>query len=182
MIKDIKNDNLYFAKVRENAIIPSKEDENGGYDIYACFDEDLIMIRPHETVMIPTGLASACSEDYVIILKERGSTGSKGIGQRCGVIDSGYRGEWFVPLTNTTDDIICISKLNKEDTDLEICDFGKYKIIPIEGRVIVYSYTKAICQALVVPVPKMNVKEITYEQLKKFKSNRRDGKLGSSNK
>ncbi|NFT08280.1 dUTP pyrophosphatase [Clostridium botulinum] len=182
MIKDIKNDNLYFARVRENAIIPSKEDENGGYDIYSCFEEDFIAILPHKTVMIPTGIASACSDDYTIILKERGSTGSKGIGQRCGVVDSGYRGEWFVPLTNTTDDIICISKLNEEDTDLKICNFGKYKRTPIEGKVIVYPYKKAICQALVVPVPKMKVNEISYEQLKEFKSNRGDGKLGSSKK
>ena len=41
-------------------------------------------IEPHETVLVPTGIASAFSSDYVAIIKERGSTGSKGIGQRCG--------------------------------------------------------------------------------------------------
>lgn len=77
---------IYFAKVKEQAIIPTKREEDGAFDIYACFEEDYMIIEPHETKMIPTGLASAFSADYVAILKERGSNGSKGIGQRAGVI------------------------------------------------------------------------------------------------
>ena len=79
-IVDIK-----FAKVRPNAIIPSKRDEDMGFDIYACFDEDYIVINPHETKLIPTGIASACTSDYGFLVFERGSTGSKGIARRCGV-------------------------------------------------------------------------------------------------
>ena len=85
-----------FAKVKEGAIVPSKRDEDMGFDIYACFDEDYIKIDPHETKLIPTGIASACDPEYGFLLKERGSTGSKGIALRAGVIDSGYRNEWFV--------------------------------------------------------------------------------------
>ena len=81
-----------FAKVHPNAIIPSKRDEDMGFDIYACFDEDYIMIGAHETVLVPTGIASSCNPDYGFLLFERGSTGSKGIARRCGVVDSGYRG------------------------------------------------------------------------------------------
>ena len=80
-----------FAKVRPTAEIPTKRVEDAGYDIYADFEEDYIIVPPHKTKMIPTGIASACDTDYCFILKERGSTGSKGIAQRCGVIDSGYR-------------------------------------------------------------------------------------------
>ena len=29
----IKDNDLYFAKVNPNAIIPSKRDEDGGYDV-----------------------------------------------------------------------------------------------------------------------------------------------------
>ena len=94
---------LFFAKVKYNAIIPSKRDEDGAMDVYACFEQDHLIIEPHETRMIPTGIASAFSPKYVAILKERGSNCSKGIAQRCCVIDSGYRNEWFVPLTNTND-------------------------------------------------------------------------------
>ena len=99
----IKDNDLYFAKVNPNAIIPSKRDEDGGYDVYACFDEDYMVIQPHETKLIPSGIATAFSPKWVAIIKERGSNGSKGIAQRCGVIDSGYRNEWFVPLSNTND-------------------------------------------------------------------------------
>lgn len=75
---------IYFAKVNPKAIIPSKRVEDGAFDIYACFEEDYMKVEPHETVLVPTGIASAFSSDYVAIIKERGSTGSKGIGQRCG--------------------------------------------------------------------------------------------------
>ena len=170
---------IKFAKVHPNAIIPSKRDEDMGFDIYACFDEDYIMIEPHETKLIPTGIASACSPEYGFLVFERGSTGSKGIARRCGVIDSGYRNEWFIGLTNTTNKKLFISKLSEEGT------YNKYyeDYEPwIRDEFLVYPYTKAIAQALVVPVPKTNVDEISYEELKSIESERGMGALGSSNK
>ena len=164
-----------FAKVNPNAIIPSKRDEDMGFDIYSCFDEDYILIEPHETKLIPTGIASACNSDYGFLLKERGSTGSKGIALRCGVIDSGYRNEWFIGLTNTTNKYLFISKLSEQET------FRKYwgEIMP---ESFVYPYSKAIAQALLVPVPKTEIKEVSYDELKAIESERGLGKLGSSNK
>lgn len=164
-----------FAKVKDGAIIPSKRDEDMGFDIYACFDEDYIVINPHETKLIPTGIASACDPGYGFVLFERGSTGSKGIARRCGVIDSGYRDEWFIGLTNTTNKVMFISKLSDQDT------YDKYyrDIMP---ESFVYPYTKAIAQALVMPVPKTKVEEIAYDELQAIKSERGMGALGSSNK
>lgn len=75
---------IYFSKLYDNVKIPSKRAEDAGYDIYAYFTEDYIVINPHETKLISTGLISAFDEQYVAILKERGSTGTKGMGQRCG--------------------------------------------------------------------------------------------------
>ena len=161
-----------FAKVRPTAKIPTKRDEDAGYDIYADFEDDFIIINPHETVMIPTGIASACDTDYCFILKERGSTGSKGIAQRCGVIDSGYRNEWFVPITNTTDKKIAIVK--KEASD--------YIFMRNIIEYTIYPYEKAICQALVIPVPTVDVEEYTYEELMAIPSSRGTGALGSSGK
>jgi dUTP pyrophosphatase len=46
----------------------------------------------------------------------------------------------------------------------------------------IYPYSKAIAQALVVPVPKIDVEEVTYEELQKIASERGAGKLGSSQK
>ena len=34
---ELHDNELLFAKVRPDAIIPSKDDENAGYDIYANF-------------------------------------------------------------------------------------------------------------------------------------------------
>jgi len=168
MIQEVKGNKIYFAKVKKGAIIPSKREEDAGYDIYTCFDEDYIIIEPHTTKLIPTGIASAFSNDYVVVLKERGSTGTKGIAQRCGVIDSGFRNEWLVPITNTNNvPIIIIKKNTKKDFDFEY---------------IKYPYEKAICQAIVLPAPKMIIKEISYEELKRIPSQRGMGMLGSSNK
>lgn len=166
---------VYFAKVKENAVIPSKRAEDAGYDIYACFDESCRVIQPHQTVMIPTGIASSFDDDFVMLAEERGSTGSRGMAKRAGVIDSGFRDEWFIPITNTTTKIIIIAK------DEYIEQFDK---LPenLKSAVTIYPYNKAIAQALLLPVPKPEVKEITYEELKAIPSQRGTGSLGSSNK
>lgn len=161
---------IYFAKVKDQAIIPTKREEDGAFDIYACFEEDFMVIAPHETKMIPTGLASAFSSDYVAILKERGSNGSKGIGQRAGVIDSGYRGEWFVPLTNhNTVPVIILKEGYTGDQEA------------FKGAII-YPYEKAMSQCILVEVPKVKTAEMSYEELMQFKSERGTGMLGSSGK
>lgn len=175
---NIDNNVIKFAKVKPNAIIPSKKEEDAGYDIYACFDEDFIIIEPHTIKMIPTGIASAFSDDYVMVLKERGSTGTKGMAIRCSIVDSGYRGEWFVPINNTTDNFIIISKLNRN----ELKELKLDEVIPLNSTTTVYPYSKAIGQALLLPVPKVKVEEVSYDDLKKIESSRGTGALGSSGK
>ena len=165
----VLEDELIFAKVKPSAIIPSKRDEDAAYDIYACFDDDYLVIPPHKTVLIPTGIATVFSPKWVALLRERGSNGSKGIAQRAGVIDSGYRGEWFVPLTNTNRVPVVIVKKGVE--------------LPlIYNDAIIYPYEKGIAQLLMVEVPKLRTKEITYEELLQFNSERGTGALGSSGK
>lgn len=88
---NININEIFFAKTRETAKLPLKDPENAGLDVYADFEEPYKLVPPHETILIPTGIASSCSPDYCFILKERSSTGIKGIAQRGGVIDSGYR-------------------------------------------------------------------------------------------
>ncbi len=176
-----------FAKIKENAIIPTKNDEDAGYDIYPCFNEDWMIIYPHQTVMIPTGICSAFDSDYVMVLKERGSLGSKGIGLRAGIIDSGYRGEYFVALTNHNDDrIMIISKDEKESLNYIRQSFCYMKLshngLNRVDDTIIYPYNKAICQALLLPVPKVVTEEYTYDEIQAIPSKRGTGKLGSSGK
>ena len=175
----LKDNDLVFAKVKPNAIIPTKDDENAGYDIYACFDEDYMVIPAHTTKLIPTGIAAATTEKYYLNVAERGSTGSKGMKYSAGIIDSSYRGEIFIALTNSNNVPIVISKL-KEEEDKEKED--KKVTLMNDLGCIIYPYSKAIAQLIVHEVPKMNVKEITYEELKKIPSKRGTGALGSSGK
>lgn len=170
-MESITDNSLYWAKVKEDAVIPTKNDENAGYDIYACFEEDNVLIEPNETKLIPTGIASAVSKEYYLQVQERGSTGSKGIKYGAGVIDSSYRGEIFIAITNTNAIPVCIIK---DGTD-------KPNIYPFV-KCIYYPYEKAIAQIVVHNVPVMNSKEITFEELQSIPSERGDGALGSSGK
>lgn len=163
-------DNIYFAKLREDAIIPSKRDEDGGMDVYAVTDEEIIVILPNQTIMLNTGIISAFDKKYRIVLAERGSTGTKGIGQRAGIIDSGYRGEWKVPITNHNDIPLIIY-----NDRLGFNHGGEFGFI-------YYPISKAICQALVEEVPQVNVVELTSHEILGIASERGDGMLGSSNK
>jgi dUTP pyrophosphatase len=167
----LNKDVVYFAKVRPTATIPSKREEDGCYDIYACFDQDELILPPHSIIDCPTGIASAFSSKYRFdCSRERGSTGKFGIEPRSGQIDSGYRGEWFLKLTNITNDTIVISKI-KEGIEYY---YGH--------KIIFYPYSKAICQAALEIVPDVNEQEITFDELRQIPSERGNGKLGSSGK
>ena len=195
----LEDNDLVFAKVRPDAIIPTKEDENAGYDIYANFKEDYVVIPPQSTKLIPTGIASAMTDKYYLNVAERGSTGKIGMKYSAGIIDSGYRGEIFIALTNTNINEIIISKLTKEDLiekygekdecgDIHL-SYGKGKndyayLIDRDNEftAIIYPYEKAIAQLIVHEVPKMNIIEVTYDDLQKIPSKRGTGALGSSGK
>lgn len=197
---ELRENDLVFAKVKPNAVIPTKEKENAGYDIYACFEEDYMVIPAHSTKLIPTGIASAVSDKYYLQVHERGSTGSKGMKYGAGVVDSSYRGEIFICINNVNRKDIIISKLDKKDLfdkygewdtllkDEKVIRYGDRELDVIfeeedeDYEAIVYPYSKAIAQLIVHEVPVMNVKEITYEELKSIPSKRGTGALGSSGK
>lgn len=176
-IEESKKIEIKFAKVVESsdAKIPEKRDEDAGYDIYPCFDEPFIRIPRHKTVLIPTGIASALPENYYFQIEERGSTGSKGLKKSAGVIDSGYRGEWFIAIANTNH---CDAYVAKEEYVVALKDAAQI----LSHDIIIYPYEKGIAQAVLLEVPKTKVEEITYDELKEIKSLRGEGALGSSNK
>ncbi|MED3562418.1 hypothetical protein [Bacillus xiapuensis] len=165
----IQEGKIYWAKVKSDAIVPTKRDEDGCYDIYACTDKEEIVIKPHEIVTIPTGIASAFHHTRRLdFQRERGSTGSVGLVPRCGQVDSGYRGEIFLKMQNTTNKFIVISKKTNEKFE--------------DAYGVVYPMSKAICQAALEIVPKDESEEISYADLLQIPSERGTGALGSSNK
>lgn len=159
---------LYFAKTRPTAIIPAKRPEDSGYDIYSCFTEESIMLNPGDIKLIPTGIASAFSRDYVLFIKERSSTGSIGLSTRMGVIDSGFRGEIMIGLNNTSNIPIVITKAVAQ--------------ISREAGSIQYPYAKAIAQAVLCVIPKLEAGELDYDELLKISSDRGVSFLGASGK
>ena len=72
-----------------------------------------------------------------------------------------------------------IRKIAEEDLKDEFTVGDKYYY---KKDVIIYPQKKAIAQLVVLPVPKMQTKEISYEELKEIPSLRGDGKYGSSKK
>ena len=163
MITEIK-----FAKINEDAIIPTKRDEDGCYDIYANFEEEYIAIQPHQIKLIPTGLASACNSGYRMAVRDRGSNTKSGLITVAGQIDSGYRGEWFIALFNINDVPVEITK----NVD-EVIKTEDYIRVP---------YSKAIAQFALEIVPKATIEEVPYNELKEISSERGIGALGSSGK
>ena len=164
---------IYFTKLRSGAVIPSKRDEDAGYDVYACLEDDWLALAPHETRPLPTGIASAFSADWYFHIGERGSTGARGISKRAGVIDSGFRGEWFILLTNLNDVPLYFVKPEAEARLRETLG---------DQAAILYPTNKAIAQAMLLPVPKTEVEEISPEALAAMRSERGAGSLGSSKK
>lgn len=171
-----RTDNLYFAKIKPGAIIPTKKDEDAGYDIYALIDEPIV-IHSGETKLIPTGIASAMSDEYYLQVEERSSIGSRGIKKSAGIIDSGYRGEIKIALTNTTDNTVIVAN-NSHDFRTAVLDHINETS---DSWTALYT-EKAIAQLIVHRVYKMDVHEIAYEELQKIPSVRGTGGFGSTGK
>lgn len=155
---------------------PHKNEEDLGYDVKAHFDTDQWVIPPHTTSLIPTGLYAAVPVRWGLIAKEKGSTGAIGMKCGAGVIDSGYRDEIFIAITNENDSFLIITK----DPEVKKVTYGSYKFVECSCDAIYYPYKKGIAQLLLVPNPKSKGKKISIEELKAIPSIRGEGKLGST--
>lgn len=93
-------------KISNKAIIPTKfSKEAAGYDLYACCD-DVVIIEPHKTEKIGTGLAIRPPKGYFgAILARSGLAVKNGLrpANCLGVCDEDYTGEYIVALHNDTD-------------------------------------------------------------------------------
>ena len=90
-------------KLNERAKLPTYGTEfSAGADLYALLDEPVV-IEPHKTVLIHTGLAMEIPVGYVgLIYARSGLASKKGLApaNKVGVIDCDYRGEIMVALHN----------------------------------------------------------------------------------
>ena len=97
---------IKIKKLRPGAVIPVRGSEYAaGYDLYACL-ENSVVIEPHTTVKIGTGLALAVPEGYFgAVFARSGMAAKQGLrpANCVGVCDSDYRGEYIVALHNDSD-------------------------------------------------------------------------------
>ena len=93
-----------FVKLTDTAQTPTHGSEQAaGWDLYADLGTKVLLIPPHETVMIPTGIAMALPEGtFGAIFARSGLATKKGLApaNKVGVVDSDYRGEIMVALHN----------------------------------------------------------------------------------
>lgn len=95
---------ITFKKLDEKAVIPSRATAgSAGLDIYACLDSP-VTIEAGEIKMIPTGLTAEPDEnDVALLIYPRSGLSTKygvTLANCVGVVDSDYRGAWFIPLIN----------------------------------------------------------------------------------
>ncbi len=117
---------IKIKKFDEAAIVPNKKTKGAaGYDIYSIED---VVILPGFVVKIRTGIALEIPEGYKGEIYSRSGLASKGVvvANQPGKIDSDYRGEVFVILTNISYNSCKIKKGQR------IAQFEVEKTIDIE--------------------------------------------------
>ncbi|MDE7390440.1 MAG: dUTP diphosphatase [Lachnospiraceae bacterium] len=95
---------LKIKKVKENALVPKRASEgSAGIDLYACIDEP-ITVNSGDLVKVPTGIAIELPNSGMaaFVFARSGLGINHGIcpSNAVGVVDSDYRGEICVGLTN----------------------------------------------------------------------------------
>ena len=141
---------VYIEICREDAVLPSyAKPGDAGMDVCAAVD---MKIGAGETVIIPTGLKLAIPEGYEIQVRPRSGISYKTplrISNSPGTIDSGYRDELGIIMTNTSD-----KNAGSEDEMLNIASKG--------NRSGVYEIHKGdrIAQIVLQEVPRMKLKVV----------------------
>lgn len=153
---------IFVEKCRENIELPAYANYgDAGMDV--CAAED-ITIKPGETVVIPTGLKLAIPLGYEIQVRPRSGISLKNplrIPNSPGTIDSGYRDELGIIMTNTSEQ--------------EYLEEGPYKIGEKGNNKGIYEIKKGdrIAQIVLQKVPTIKFTEVA--SVKEIGQNRNGG-------
>ena len=91
------------------------KDGDAGIDLRACIDKP-IRVATGETVLVQSGLQTAIPKLWVGLLFPRSGLGVKRglvLGNTVGVIDSSYRGEILIAVTNRKKEYIAIAPMDR---------------------------------------------------------------------
>lgn len=96
-------EDVKVKKLRNNARLPKYGTEfSAGADLCACLEAP-ITLAPNQTMLIPIGISMEIPVGYVGLVFARSGLATKrhlAPANKVGVVDSDYRGEFFVPLRN----------------------------------------------------------------------------------
>ena len=98
---------LRVKLLEESARLPvvAHPGEDLGYDLFAL---EATLLPPHATVKVRTGIAVEARHPGTgaplgLLVRDRSSMAARGLATTGGVIDSGYRGEILIVMTNLAD-------------------------------------------------------------------------------
>lgn len=119
---------VFVEVCREGAVLPEyARPGDAGMDVYAAEE---VVIKPGETVIIPTGLKLAIPEGYEIQVRPRSGISYRTplrLSNSPGTIDSGFRDELGIIMTNTSP-VCCCSEEEVFTLDSSRNKEGTYKI------------------------------------------------------
>jgi dUTP pyrophosphatase len=154
-------------KLSDDAVIPQYQTEGAsGFDLVADTD---VVIKPGESVLVPTGLAFEIPQGLELQIRPRSGTSYKTklrVANTPGTIDADYRGEVKVLLDNITvpefyvgldAEENCVLKVRESDTAIGID--GSVVPAPVKVPNGTYYIKKGerVAQAVLVPVAKANL-------------------------
>ncbi|HEX2926472.1 MAG TPA: dUTP diphosphatase [Ruminiclostridium sp.] len=138
---------IFLEICRKDAVLPKYANGgDAGMDVYAA---ESVTVAPGETVIVPTGLKVAIPEGYEIQVRPRSGISFKTplrVPNSPGTIDSGYRDELGIIISNSS------------DTDVPDNSETPYTLDEKENRKGTYVIRKGdrIAQIVLQVVPKMS--------------------------
>lgn len=112
---------VLFKSLKEGAIVPKRmHNHDSGLDLYAYTETPMVIIPPEGTMIVGTGVAAeleialgfptlTTQLHYEMQIRPRSGMASKGIWAHWGTVDSGYRGELKVILSNQSGEPFAVS-------------------------------------------------------------------------
>ncbi|MDO4779010.1 MAG: dUTP diphosphatase [Tissierellia bacterium] len=123
-----------ILKIKTDGTVPMYATEGAaGFDLFCANEEDIIA-KPNEVVVIPTGLRVQIPEGYFGAIYPRSSAGIKlrfKLANSTGIIDSDYRGEIVIFMVNESEKDHIIHKGDRL-VQMVIQPYLKVKIMPVE--------------------------------------------------
>jgi dUTP pyrophosphatase len=144
---------LKVFRVRKGVKLPVRAHKSdAGMDLFYCPDHDTnINIPPGTSAVLPTGLKIAVPPNHMLEIKNKSGIAAKNqlLVGAC-VVDSGYDGEIFVNLHNTS---------------------AEFKMV---------AFGQKIAQAVLIPIIVPTLTEIDEDSVYGSRTERGSGKLGST--